>query len=376
MPGNRSTTARTSAYVSQLSLENFSAFSEGSFSFSPGINVLLGENGSGKTHLMKLIYSCLYIKNSFGLEYLGKRIVPEKAAVANAIESKLMGVFRPAHLGRLATRRQGKAGSVKIDLTFSDNASMAFGFGQTKKEARIDIRKTPGWQIHSENELTTPIFLPTKEVLSLFPGFGNLLKLYDVPFSEVYGDVVEQLQTPLQRGPATDLSKKLLKNFKDLKLNVSFDKNEQKFKVESLGKKLEATLTSEGIRKLAVLLYLIRNGTLSGNSVLFWDEPEANLNPKWTEPIIKFLFELANEGVQIFIATHDYLFIRLLSLEAEFQHKNKLTPDIQFFNFIVDKKDKNKVSFEKSGNIFDFEEVPILDYYQEFFRKERAYYAE
>ena len=41
--------------------------------------------------------------------------------------------------------------------------------------------------------------------------------------------------------------------------------------------KLEFNLVAEGLRKIALLWQLIKNGTLEKGSVLFWDEPEAIL---------------------------------------------------------------------------------------------------
>lgn len=41
----------------------------------------------------------------------------------------------------------------------------------------------------------------------------------------------------------------------------------------------EFNLVAEGIRKMVLLWQLVKNGTLEKGSVLFWDEPEANINP-------------------------------------------------------------------------------------------------
>ena len=49
---------------------------------------------------------------------------------------------------------------------------------------------------------------------------------------------------------------------------------------------IEFSLLSEGVRKLALLWILIPNGTLSSGSVLLWDEPETNLNPKLFHPLM------------------------------------------------------------------------------------------
>jgi DNA repair ATPase RecN len=39
-----------------LSIKNFTVFSDVALAFSPGLNVIVGENGTGKTHLLKLGY--------------------------------------------------------------------------------------------------------------------------------------------------------------------------------------------------------------------------------------------------------------------------------------------------------------------------------
>ena len=80
--------------------------------------------------------------------------------------------------------------------------------------------------------------------------------------------------------------------------------------------KLEFTLLAEGLRKLGLLWLLIQNGTLTEGSILFWDEPETNLNPKLFGSVIEILLELQRQGVQIFIATHDYLILKQLDLQA------------------------------------------------------------
>jgi recombinational DNA repair ATPase RecF len=45
--------------ISQLILKNFTAFNHKGITvdFSPKINVIIGENGTGKTHLLKAAYS-------------------------------------------------------------------------------------------------------------------------------------------------------------------------------------------------------------------------------------------------------------------------------------------------------------------------------
>ena len=55
---------------------------------------------------------------------------------------------------------------------------------------------------------------------------------------------------------------------------------------------------------------------LTEGSILFWAEPETNLNPKLFGPVVEILLELQRQGVQIFIATHDYLILKQLDLQT------------------------------------------------------------
>ena len=56
---------------------------------------------------------------------------------------------------------------------------------------------------------------------------------------------------------------------------------------------IDAHLLSEGQRKIASLVRLIVNGSLTSNDLLFWDEPEANLNPRLVTKVATALRALA-----------------------------------------------------------------------------------
>ena len=43
--------------IKKIELENFTVFENMEVSFCKGINVMLGENGIGKTHIMKVLYA-------------------------------------------------------------------------------------------------------------------------------------------------------------------------------------------------------------------------------------------------------------------------------------------------------------------------------
>lgn len=95
---------------------------------------------------------------------------------------------------------------------------------------------------------------------------------------------------------------------------------------------MEAHLVAEGLRKLASILYLILNGEINKNTILFWDEPESNLNPALIRVVAGFIRELEKCGLQIFIATHDYLLTHMLSLYSEYKEHTNI--NIRFSDYI------------------------------------------
>src|SRR5690606_2535492 len=53
------------------------------------------------------------------------------------------------------------------------------------------------------------------------------------------------------------------------------------------------------------------------SGILLWDEPEANLNPKLMKLVVEMLLELARNGQQIVVATHDYVLLKWFDLLAD-----------------------------------------------------------
>jgi len=78
--------------------------------------------------------------------------------------------------------------------------------------------------------------------------------------------------------------------------------------------KLEAHLVAEGLRKLAMIARLIATGSLIGTGSLFWDEPDANLNPKVIKRVARTILQLCRSGIQVFVATHSLFLMRELDI--------------------------------------------------------------
>ena len=77
--------------IQRLSLGEFGAFKQAEFRFSSGINVFIGANSTGKSHLLKLLYTSHRVAEEaasgprqFSNERFGVRLA-----------EKLAGVYRP-----------------------------------------------------------------------------------------------------------------------------------------------------------------------------------------------------------------------------------------------------------------------------------------
>ena len=121
---------------------------------------------------------------------------------------------------------------------------------------------------------------------------------------------------------------------------------------------LEAQLVAEGYRKIAALIYLMSNGSLTSDGILFWDEPVTNLNPQLMMPVIELLQGLALSGIQIFLATHDYLLSQELSLLAEYPSKKNVP--IKFFSLYHPPDRKAGILVEEGNSLPLIEHNPIL----------------
>ena len=84
-------------------------------------------------------------------------------------------------------------------------------------------------------------------------------------------------------------------------------------------KRLEMNMVAEGLRKFGTLQKLLANGSLTPKTTLFWDEPEANLNPALLRKLAAVLAELARQGFQIIMATHSLFLLNELHILTQTQ---------------------------------------------------------
>ncbi len=292
--------------IQQLSIKNLTVFPEADLKFGHNLNVIIGENGTGKTHLLKILYSVLAV--SAEAKRKSNSLSPTKSLYQIQLAEKLVNVFRPEQLGRLARRKQGRE---RCDITLSFTQSVcdiAFSFSaQSKSEVSID--KLPDAWLD-----ITPVYLPTRELLTMYPNFVSVYEGHYLEFEETWRDTCILLGALLQKGAKEKRIRELLEPLEAaMGGQIELDKNGS-FYLKSINGRIEIPLLAEGYRKLGMLSRLVATGALLDKGYLFWDEPEANLNPRIIKGIAKSILDLSVSGIQIFIATHSLFLLREIEI--------------------------------------------------------------
>ena len=311
--------------LTRIKLDRFTAFHHLDLELSPGINVLVGANGTGKTHLMKVCYAACDVSKkdtSFG--------------------EKLVNVFLPSGraLGRLVRRRRG-GGQASVGA-FREECRLEGSFSSRAQAGRSLGEKGANFWKSSPID---SVYIPVKEMLANAPGFRSLYATREVHFDEVYADILDRAYLPQLRGRPDDWRRGLLDSIRDDVGGSVVIKNEEFFLNGREGE-LEFSLLAEGLRKIALLWLLIQNGTVSSGSVLFWDEPEANLNPTLYGSLINVFLELQRNGFQIFLATHDYVILKELDLRMR-------RSDCVAFHSLFRDVDTREVTCRTTNNYLD-----------------------
>ena len=333
----------------RLLVQNFTVFQKSDFDLSPGLNVFIGENGSGKTHVLKIAYCVAAVLTGDGKRKYSEE--PSKTGLQSQIGDKIVGVFRPESLGRVVRRRQGRE-RCEIKAYFSDKSlNINFSFA-TQSRSEVSLEKLP-----TKWSDITPVYIPSREILSLYPQFLSIYEQRYLEFEETYRDLCILLGIPVERGPRTQRIKRLLEPLEEAMGGaIVLDKN-GRFYLKLTGQgNMEMPLVAEGIRKLAMLTRLVGNGSLLDHGMLFWDEPDTSLNPKLIVHVAQFIMELAKYGVQIFIATHSLFLLR----ELDILRKSKKYRQVPA-NFFALHPEEDGVVVQAGKALDDLDPIDALD---------------
>ncbi len=314
--------------INKIHVRNFTVFEELEMAFANGVNVLIGTNGTGKTHLLKSMYAIcegLRSNNKTGYE------VAQPYFSVDALN--------------LMKDKEDLVKAATVDVEFVKDIQASYSIRQnTKTMPENFIYNRKQTKIKS-------IFIPAKEMLSHSKGFLALNNKYEIPFDKTYVDILTNAELPETR-EVSSLNETLLTKLSKVIDGQVTHENGKFYVVKTNGNKVEFPIEAEGFRKFGLLWKLIRNGLLEEGTVLFWDEPEANINPEILPVLVEVLLELQRKGVQIFIATHSY------NLAKYFEVKRSDTDEVLYHHLF---KTERGVKVESNTYFGELTNNPIIN---------------
>ncbi len=288
--------------ITKLEMKNFGPLTQVGWPCLGPINLIIGANASGKTFLLKALYSAMRTLEEY-------RRGDDKRLAAEILADKLYWTFQPERIGDLVTKGADEPLSFAMEF---DKQEFRFSFGKdtTKQIATLEN--------HVSSRSSNSIFLPAKEVLSLHHLILRSREQDKVfGFDDTYLDLARALRQPLQKGKNyTEFAQSRQKLEEILGGRVEYDETAVRWTFRRGNQKYPIGTTAEGIKKIAILDTLLGNRYLDTGSVVFIDEPEAALHPTAISKLLDIIALLAGRGVQFVMASHSYFVVKKLYLLA------------------------------------------------------------
>lgn len=321
--------------IRRVNLENITVFKKMEIEFCEGVNVLIGENGTGKTHLLKVLYAFCESKERDYNDYNGIK--------ETFFHFRLLRSFQ-INSGMDLFRNRSDSEPILISIT-------------TGKEYRYEISrhnpKTNVWDCieSSEHKNVIPaVFIPAKDMLT----HGGLEKDFadrELPIDITLIDILNKAGVSVLKKLDSSIVALRDKIAGIIGGKVIYKNDKYYIDREGIGQVIFA-VEAEGYKKLGLVYRLVETGHIKKGSVLIWDEPDANINPKLIPEIVEIILELSRYGVQVFLATHDYNLMKYFSLKA------KTGDSLAFYNLF---KMDDGVGCERESAYDLLENNPIID---------------
>jgi hypothetical protein len=286
--------------------------------------------------------------------------------------NKLIDIFRVFTHAELIRYNREKA-----------NATVYYESG---KKVAITIHKGASAKVETHdfkgNIFSSPmLYLPSQEFLSINEGFIASYTKRELAYDATYYDLAIALNaSPLRppylaevQGMIDFLEEAITAEKSADEVEIVSQKNGRFYFNLPEGKNLDVHLVADGYRKIGTLLYLLRNGSLTTESILFWDEPETSMNPQMVVKVAAALQLMAKAGMQIFIATHDYLLSHELSLLAEYPTPDKAV-EMRFFALHKPSRAAG-VEVEMGQTLAEIAHNPILEEFAAHYDREAQFFA-
>jgi len=353
LPGQKQPELRT---IDKLRLENFTAFKDLTMEFSPGINAIIGENATGKTHVLKVLYAVLQA-DDYDSE-IEEDSGDQDIDMDQSFWDRVIAYLQPSAklLSRLFHKHKLDLTSITAHASTGDHIKHYLGYPVSESESELPAEVYKGRWINNKQSC----FIPANEFLSHVKDFIAAYTKKQLTFDETYMEITQKIYERPERTLDNDIVD-IIKHIENA-IGGRALMEEDDIYLPSHGTKVEISMAPLGHCKLAMLQLLLANGAITPNSILLWDEPEAGLNPKLVGTVVDIMLMLQRMGVQIFFATHDYTLLSWLDLLSTKEH------DVKYHALYRD--DEGEIRCESSNSLSEIKQNAILDVYQELYNAE------
>lgn len=350
--------------LKRLHVQNFTVFAEAEFEFSPGLNVIVGTNGTGKSHVLKLGYAVEKTRTEVEQTIKSYPAINNGISITNLVWT--LHLFRELPKLFLTENVEGfirqnldlNVPGAEVQAEFKESLDNTLNFNIWNRDvngsdtASLTV-KEPYPLLRNPSQSTKPIIIPAKEVLSLYSWLPKLNDKYAVTIDQTYIDLCDQLGSPLLR-EVEDTFKYFLNQIGEIMKGKIILENENFYLYPTLGGRVAINMVAEGIRKFGMLAQLLSNGSLTKETTLFWDEPEANLNPALLKKLAALLVQLAGQGFQIILATHSLFLLK----EFHILSRQQQTP-VRYFGLSAEPGAATTVTM--TDNLEELPDIAALD---------------
>jgi len=297
--------------INRVEIKDFLVF-KGEFAadFCPGVNVLIGENGTGKTTLLKCFYGAT---DTIG--YTTSRYFDAPGFVDSKDDVYISRVtydvpYEQYNIQRKEISRSENYSNIAVFMSTSEEwerindeffakINEIASHSEDGKKLNDEYRANP----LSFNVNKKSVMIPSAEMLSHSRGMLAMYYERKMPFDQTQIDILVKAQFPETREIKPN-AKRILGKINEIIGGEVFYENDMFYTLKKNGERVYFTLEASGYQRFGLLWKLLRNGLLEKGTTLLWDEPENSLNPELIPELVDILLELSRNGVQIFIATH------------------------------------------------------------------------
>lgn len=386
--------------LKRVTLENFFSFGEPTtIELNPGVNLLVGINGSGKSNFLKairLLHEAVvgkgfektflqewggfgnvanvsggtkdYIKLSYvfddpvkgrkdpncGIQY--DIIIYKVGATGYYFDEHMIFSYKGKHEASYIKMKNNKGNIFLLPNTDSKqakiidypNKGLPYNFSPSELILRqigqnvtihIDLKEI------IENLLTYDYFNTASNSIIRQPSiFGTEEKL--LPTGENLNSIIQKLKNnySLDYEKIEDLLRDINPNFKDITFNLFGSKSYLLLREKNLANAISIEHLSDGTLRYLLLLAIFYNPN-RGKGICI-DEPETGLHPDMINTIAAAI-KHASKETQFFIATHSPLLLNEFDLE-----------DVLVFE--KDKKNQTKVEYKSEDDFEDWDENSLV----------------